>query len=226
MITFDEYLKRVVEYEEKELDKNFSDRERLMIYSGANLNWQGDFLGNPKIKYKKITVPVEKILLTGTEPKWNKILVDECNRSVTIFKERISKDKKLKEMFERESSYRDFPILLRGPYDGYYKILDGMYRFVGKVVKGEKEAEGFVSVNGDEVLPFCEPHVVYDLIRGYERNFKNRNGEDGLYQSLLFLSKIYGNVEALLRERFDPDHIMDKDTNRVIKRVLKDIKKV
>lgn len=224
MTTFEKYLQALAVHEDK---KTFSlqpdRRSRILINSGVRLNWIGDFLSNPKNKFKKISIPVEKIYFTGTTPDWNEILLKKCKSSVPEFVKLIKTDKSIKAKFIKESSYAKHPILVRrAEQAGYYKVLDGMHRFVGAVIKGRKRIDAFVPLNENKYLPVCEAHVIYDLIRGYQRNARDKKGANDLFHALRLLKRCYSNVPGLLRKRFNFKYLPDKNVQAVIKKVLND----
>ncbi len=221
MSKFEKYIKDLSNHEVKRTEKFLTPRNKILVYAGINLNWLGDYLANPNIKYKKVVIPVEKILFTGTGVEWNKILIDKCERKVEKFKELVEKDEKIKERFLKETSFTNDPLLVRGPDEnGFYKIIDGMHRFVGAVLKNKKNIEAYIAINDGKHLPICEPHVVYDLIRGFQRNAQDKQGEIELYHSLKLLSRTYENVTTLLKTRFNSERIPDEKVQKILKRVL------
>ncbi len=224
MTGFDKYLKSLAVHE-RQKSAHLDPRSTILVNAGIGLNWLGDYLANPKIKFKKVSVPVEKILFTGTEPKWNKILIDRCERSVVKFRTLIEKDERLRKKLTNEASFGKEPILLRGPDEqGMYHVFDGMHRFVGAVLAGKKSIYAYAATNERKHLPVCEAHVVYDLIRGFQRHAKDERGKVELYHALKLLSRTYGNVPDLLKKRFDAKHVADNDVQEIIKRVINESK--
>lgn len=224
MKNFNNYLQRLAAHEEKKAKSRLtSSREKLLVWAGVLLNWLGDYLANPEIQWEGMELPIEKIQFTGTDPEWNKILIHQCGRSVKKFKKLLKSNPKIRNKFKKETSdrYRNELILVRKSEDlGYYKVLDGMHRFVWLVLNGEQIVKVYVPINEDECLPICEAHVVYDLIRGFIRHGKGKQGEIELYYGLMLLARTYANVKDLLAKRFDEKHVMDKDVQEVIRRVL------
>lgn len=222
MTAFGKYLQALANHEDNKTAALHTDaRSRILINSGVRLNWIGDFLANPKNKFKKISIPVEKIYFTGTTPEWNDILLKKCKRSVFEFIKLIKSDKVIRAKFSREASYGKQPILMRhADQAGYYKVLDGMHRFIGAVIKGQKKITAFVPLNENKYLPICEAHLVYDLIRGYQRNAADKKGANDLFHALSLLRRCYSNVPDLLRKRFNFKYVSDKGVQEVIKKVL------
>jgi hypothetical protein len=222
MTTFEKYLKALADHEDKKtltLDPNF--RNRILINSGARLNWIGDFLANPKNKFKKVSLPLEKIYFTGTNPEWNKILLVKCHRLVAEFIELIKKNDKIKAKFVRETTFNKEPILVRRAENkGYYKVSDGIHRLIAAILKGHKKIDAFVPVDEGKYLPICEAHVVYDLIRGYLRHAKDKKGAEDLFHGLCLLKRCYSNVPSLLKNRFNFKYVADESVQEVIKKVL------
>lgn len=226
MNEFDEYLCGLADHEDEWNKKNLGPRERILVNAGVRLNWLGDFLANPKIKYKKIDLPVDQVVLTGTNPDWNRILLDKCGRSVEKFRALIERDKKVREKFTKEASFGTEPILTRGPDEkGFYHVFDGMHRFVGAVIKNRRKVKAYVPTNADKHLPVCEPHTVYDLIRGYGRHARGARGRKELYHALKLLARTYENVPDLLRKRFSAKYIPDDEVQKIIKKVVRETKK-
>jgi len=223
MDKFQQYLEELADHEDEKSRSYLTDpRARILVNAGIRLNWIGDFLGNPEIKWEERELPVEKIQFTGSDPFWNKILIEQCNRSVNKFKELIAKNPELKEKFQQTASFGDEIILVRkSEKKGFYKVLDGMHRFVGAVLKGKDKVRVFVPVNEDKHLPVCEAHTVYDLIRGFLRNAKDKEGERQLFYALKLLCRTYANVKSLLKERFNKNYVNDEKVQRVISKVLK-----
>lgn len=223
MDKFKRYLQDLAVHEDEKSKKNLQEpRKKILVNAGIRLNWLGDYFANPKIKWEEKILPIEKIQFTGTSPKWNKILTEKCGRSVKKFKELLKNKPNLKKIFEGESSFGNETILVRVSEDkGMFKVLDGMHRFVGAVLKGDQNIKVFVPINEKNVLPICEEHVVYDLIRGFMRNAKDRQGKTELYYALTLLLRTYGNVEVLLKKRFNKKYVHDDDVQDIIKKVLK-----
>lgn len=226
MNDFEKYIEDLADHED-EKSKSFLDpRKRILVNAGIRLNWIGDFLANPNIKYKKTEVSINQVLFTGTTPDWNKVLIDKCERSVGKFQELIKQDEKIKKRFTQEASFGNEPILMRGPDEkGFYRVFDGMHRFVGAVIESRKTVTTYVPINEGEHLPVCESHTVYDLIRGFQRHAKDDNGKTELYHALKLLARTYENVIELLETRFNSTYVADDEVQEIIKRVIKDIKK-
>lgn len=222
-MAFEKYLRELAKHEDgKTLELQPGPRERILVNAGVRLNWIGDFLANPKIKFKKISIPVEKIYFTGTTLGWNKILLQRCQKSVAKFVALTKQDPVLRRKFMEEASFGTQPILVRRAEEaGRWKVVDGMHRFVGAVLKSRKTIAAFVPLNEDKHLPVCEPHAVYDLIRGYQRNARDKRGADDLYHGLKLLARCYANVPALLKRRFGFKHVPDKKVQAIIGKVLR-----
>jgi hypothetical protein len=114
---------------------------------------------------------------------------------------------------------------MRGPdVNGIYRIFDGMYSFVGAVIKKRKTITAYVPINEDEHLPVCEAHTVYDLIRGFQRHAKDENGKIELYHALKLLARTYENVINLLENRFNFTYVAENEVQKIIKRVIGETK--
>lgn len=223
MSDFEEFLAHHAKYEKKKSEEIMEDpRTKILVHSGALLNWHGDFLGNPEIKHQKKKLPVDKIQFTGTNLEWNEILLVKCERSPARLRELIRHDSKIKGQLLRETSFDYEPICVRDSEErGFYKVWDGMHRFVGKVLKGEKEIWVWHTVNEDETLPYCEAHTVYDLIRGFQRNAHDKLGKKDLIHGLRLLNRTYANVKGLLLNRFNINYVFDEEVQDAIRQALK-----
>ena len=223
---FESYLEALAGHETSKAESLLDARGRILVSAGVRLNWMGDFLANPSIEYEKKEVVLRDILFTGTEPDWNEVLLKQCDGSVETFQSLIASDIEMKEKFKAEASFGREPVLLVGPNeDGQYKSFDGMHRIVGAAIEGRDTITAFVAQNVEDHLPICEPHVVYDLIRGYQRNARDEAGKKDLYHGLSLLARTYANVIDLLQHRFGPDRLDEDDIQEVIQRVVSERKK-
>jgi len=225
MTQFEQYIKKLAIHEDERNRKEMNPREIILVNSGISMNRIGDFIANPKIKFKKISVPLEKVLFTSTNPDWNKILIKKCQRKVELFRQLINKDEELKNKISQDASFGNEPVLLHGPDEsGNYRPFDGMHRIVGAVIKNRKVITAYVPVNIEKHPPICEPHIIYDLIRAYQK-LKNTRNEQSLINALVLLGQYYDNVPNLLKQRFDKRRVLDKDVQKIITKTIAKIKK-
>lgn len=227
MDKFQKYLSDLAEVEKTKAEKAEMETSegKILVYGGVKLNWLGDFFGNPKIKWKKQTLPLEQILFSGTGPDWNKILIDECKRQPEKFQELIKKDPKSKDKFWQEvKDVAGIPILVRIADEDpkKFQVLDGMHRFIKAVIENKKEIKVYLPINEKEFLPVCERHTIYDLIRGFIRNAHNKAGEKELYFGLKLLARTYSNVIQDLKERFNDNWVRNEKAQAVIQKVIKE----
>lgn len=217
-----DYLQKLAKHEAVKAQEILRDPcQQILVQAGVRLNWLGDFFANAKLKWQERVLPISKILFSGTNPAWNKILLTQCRGEVKTFLELLEKKPALRRKFERAASYGKEPILVRrSKVKGKYKVLDGMHRFLRAVLSGQKKIQVYLPVN-EKILPHCEAHTVYDLIRGFIRNAHDKQGEQELYYGLKLLTRTYGNVSKLLKERFDDAHVPDPAVQKIIKRVLR-----
>jgi hypothetical protein len=220
MNEFETYLEKLADHEKKKCKALMSSRERILVYAGIRLNWLGDLLANPDIRYDKKDVPVNKVLFTGTNPEWNKVLIDACEKSVEKFQMLIEANEEMRNKFAREASFGNEPILLRSPNEkGLYPVSDGMHRVVGAVIEKRKTVTAYVPIDEDKHLPVCEAHTVYDVIRGFQRNARDEEGKIQLYHALKLLARTYKNVPGLLATRFNSTYVHDEDVQEIIQKV-------
>lgn len=62
------------------IEKSRTEEEQLLVYSGA-LDWLGDFLTDENITWEKRTLNLNDLYLAGTDPEWNKVVIDCAERS-------------------------------------------------------------------------------------------------------------------------------------------------
>jgi len=226
MTKFVKYIESLAAHEESKCRAFLNPRMQILVNAGIRLNWIGDYLANPKIKFRYGKIAVDKVLFTGSTLDWNRILIKRCHKSVNEFRELISNNQTIKKKFLKEASYGVEPILLRGPDEkGFYRVFDGIHRFVGALIKNRKNISAYIPVDEEKHLPICEAHVVYDLIRGFQRSAMDKRGEIQLYHALKLLCRTYENVPALLKTRFNHKYISDETVQKIIRKTLKKSRK-
>lgn len=214
----DEKFLAVLTKHQKERTEFFqSIEENLLIYAGANLNWIADYVLDAGVHWTKEDLDIDDLYLTGTCPEWNAIIIEQCQRSPTEFK-KLLKDEKIALMFKR-AQFNESPILVRYEKEKY-KVLDGMHRVIAAIRGDYSKISAFVGKLEAKPQPQCEPHVVYDFLRAYDRGI-NKNKAD-LIAALRFLKGSYSNVEMLLRGRFGKSWISSDEIHEIITKVLKD----
>lgn len=224
MNDFEAFLTRLADHEDEVCKSKLDARSRILVNAGIRLNWTGDYLANPAMEFQLIEVPVNNILFAGTEPGWNKILIDQCHASVQEFRTLFESNEDIRNKFLQEASFSEEPLLLiPAGNQGFYSVFDGMHRFVGAILKDKNTVTGYAPVNAGRQLPVCEAHVVYDLIRGFQRNARNEEGRHDLFCALRLLCRIYANVPALLENRFNMEYVADVEVQQVIRDVLEKV---
>ncbi|MCL5795154.1 MAG: hypothetical protein M1338_02255, partial [Patescibacteria group bacterium] len=151
-----------------------------------------------------------------------KILIGKCQRSIEKFRELIKNNPKIRKQFESKAAFDDTAILVRNSdKKGYYRVLDGMHRFIGAILSNKKTIQIYLPINEKECLPVCEAHTVYDLIRAFERNTNDKEGEKELYYALKLLSRTYSNVKGLLSRRFNKNYVHNEDVQKIIQKIIR-----
>jgi hypothetical protein len=212
------YLRKLINHIQEEVGKAKRNQlESLVSLSGVAMNWIADYITDPNINWRKQLLLVDRLYLTGTNPTWNKIVIDRCGRSPQKLREYLKKNKKAGKIFLSEK-VDNTPILVRFE-EGEYKVLDGIHRVIATIRSGEKTITAFVARPGPgKPSPVVEPHVVYDLLKAYQRGLnKDRKS---LVTSLRFLKEAYGNVEQLIRERFSRTWVSSDEIQEIMKEVL------
>jgi hypothetical protein len=193
-----------------------STEVQLLMYSGALLNWVGDYVTDESIEWKEENININNLWLTGTNPEWNKIIIDACKRSPALFREWLANNPAEAAHFNT-TSYHSEHILLRFE-DEEYKVLYPMHKVIAAIRDGVTEIPAYIARPTGQLKPVLEPHVVYDLIRAYQRGLSRDRA--GLVSALRMLTESFANVEILLRERFSPEWLPDEDIQKIIAKVL------
>lgn len=215
------FLRRLALHMRDKADARQNMPERLTTSCGVLLNWVADYITDPSIQWTKEKLSIDNLWLTGTNPEWNKIIVEKCQRSPQKLKQLLKKEPAIANIFsksnlekhnkkEAEVLLRDkkMPILIRYE-ENKYKVLNGMYRTILAILDEKNHINAFVARAQNKFQPQCEPHVVYDLLRSYNRGINK--DKQGLIAALYFLKNSYSNVENLLKTRFSKPYIPGND---------------
>jgi len=171
---------------------------QLLAYAGMELNWIGDFISDENIEWQKEEIEISKLFLTGMNPEWNYYIKTMTNGSPEAMSALMKEDALLQNMC-KELPDDSFPILVRKEGEEL-KVLDGMNRTLKALWDNKTVIEAYTAYPKGNARPWCEAHVVYDVLRAYQRGL-NTNREDCI-AALRFLKNSYGNVEYLLKTRF------------------------
>lgn len=212
------YLHVLIRHLEKKVSVSQTPLEKLIMLSGASMNWIADYVTDPNVSWELETLPVDNLYLTGTGPKWNKIIIDQCQRSPLKLREFFKNNSSGFKLFS-EAKFNNLPILVRYE-EGKYKVLDGMHRTIAAIRDGKKHIKAFVARLRGNPKPLCEPHVVYDLLKSYHR--KVNHDRQGLITAIRFLRHSFSNVDDLLRNRFTKSWVPDDEIQLIIQAALKD----
>ena len=208
-----EYLEALAENHKEKVEEKLQDpADRLLMYSGSLLNWVGETINDESISWKLETIPLEKIVMTGTSPEWNKITLEKAGRDPMKLR-KLFEDGNIRNIF-KESKFSDVPILIRETEKREYKVLDGMNRVIAAARDGIDEIRAYVGRSKGESQAKIEAHVIYDLIRG----FQLRGGsEEDFKAAIRLLLHTYSNTRGLLENRFSKDWVPDEKVQRLIK---------
>jgi hypothetical protein len=212
----DQYLQELLTHLKNKVEETSSAPEMLMAFSGISMNWIADYITDLYMQWTKETIPVNDLFLTGTNPEWNKIIIEQCERSPQKLRALMDSNEAVKKMFA-EVSYSDVPILIRFE-DDRYKLLDGMHRSIAAIRDGHESIVGFVGKHTGKPAPLVESHVIYDLLKAYHRGLNT--DREGLIVALRFLANSYPNVRGLLTERFTKDWLPSYELQTIIKEAL------
>jgi hypothetical protein len=212
------YLEALARHLREQFEAHNSTLDRLVTYAGATLKWDGDFLTDPNVRWSKEALDINSITLTGVGPEWNKIIIEQCDRSPEKLRALIQTDAAVAKLAQGVPTDRQ-PIMVRADGDKL-KTLDGMKRVIAAIRDGQDTIAAYVAHLDGKPRPQCEPHVIYDLLRSYERGINT--DKDGLITALRYLRRSYANVDMLLRERFNGGWMHDDRTGEVIRQVLEE----
>ena len=213
-----EYLQKLVEHLRTQYEEHHDVVDELVMLAGATLKWDGDFFTDANVQWSKEEVRIDDVTLTGLGPEWNAIVIDRCQRDPKQLRALLQSDSAVAEMAAK-LPVGDMPILVR--VDGEKKkTLDGMKRVIAAIRDGRENIEAFVARTTGTPKPECEAHVVYDLLRSYDRGINT--DRKSLIAALQYLRKSYSNVDTLLRERFGPGWIYNDDIRAIIEEALRD----
>lgn len=191
--------------------------EKILVFSGVSMNWQADFLLDETVKWQKKRLKLESLYLTGTNPEWNAIIIDKCQRSPKKFREFLKSKPEAKKIFSK-AKFSAYPILVRVE-DGKMKVFDGMNRVIASLRDGRKDISVWIAKSSNSPKPKIEPHVIYDFLRSYHRKINTDRRE--LITALKFLRKSYSNVDRLLKERFNLKWVPSAEMQEIIKEALR-----
>lgn len=209
------YLEDLVQNHHDKVWKNLTPEDRLLMYSGARLNWVGEYINDENINWERRRLKIDDLTLTGTNPTWNKITIEQAERKPAKLRE-LMKNPKIRKVFA-QSKFAKVPILVRTKEkDGETQllVLDGMNRVIAAIRDGINEIDAYVGTRNGKPKAKIEPHVLYDLIRAYQQRGGNI---DDLMAALRFLVNAYDNARGLLLERFSGDWIRDEELSKKIK---------
>jgi hypothetical protein len=208
------YLTALERNHREKVEASSDPAERLLMYSGARLNWVGEYINDASIRWRLEKVPVYSLTLTGTCPEWNAIILGRAEANPAKFRE-LLKRPDIKTMFQA-SQYTDIPILIRNEY-GKLKILDGMNRTIAAIRDNIRGIRAYIGTREGVPVPIIEPHVIYDFIRAFHQREGN---EEDFRGGLRFLLNSYTNVRKLLEARFNSRWVEDEKIQQIIKEVL------
>lgn len=216
-----EHLKNLVDHQIEVIKKDLSLEAQLAMCSGALLNWKFDFLSDKNTKWSEPQeLQIDDLTLTGVNPIWNEYTIKQAERSPKKFRKLLEENSDIKDKL-KAAKFIDIPILVR-IQDEKLMLLDGMKRTVGAIFEGRKTIRAYIATSNDSPKPQCELHVIYDILRAYNRGI-NKDLE-GLKATLKFLNHTYSNVEMALKERFNGEWENNPKLQAVITEVLEENK--
>lgn len=206
------FLQGLLQRTREKFERHNGTTEQLLMYSGGVLNWVADYVTDVNVRWTKEEIEIDSLYLTGMGPAENVFVITQADRSAAKFRALLESDAEAQRVFAG-ITYDPAPILLRRE-EGNLKVLDGMHRVVGAIKKGKTVITAFVAHLAQQPQPQCEPHVVYDILRAYERQGYQHEAE--AVAALRFLRRSYANVDSLLRERFNGGWQTNAEVAKVI----------
>lgn len=208
----------ILAQEKEKFEGTHTELEQLLTYSSSAMNWIADMILDPGMRWERKSLSVDTLYLTGTTPEWNKVILEQCERSPRKLRELFVTDPNMRSVFAAATG-SSVPILIRFD-EGLNKVFNGMHRAIAAIRDGQETIEAVIGYSPEKFRTVCEPHVVYDLLRPYIR--KLNSDRAGLIAALRYLRKCYVNVDELLRQRFSFDGIPNEEIQAIIQEVLKD----
>ncbi len=190
----------------------------LLATSGMLLNWVGDWLSDARVAWEFRKLPIDDLVLTGTNPEWNAIVIDQAERDPKKLR-LLFQDPAIRAKFDA-ATFRSDPILIRAEQrDEGEKLLllDGMNRTIAAIRDGITEVDAWIGRRKGASQAQVEAHVVYDLLRAHEQG---RGSREDLVAALKFLRASFGNVDELLRERFGDQWLGDEKMKQIVREAL------
>lgn len=204
------YVPRLIEREERKLKATQKDPQQwLLAYSGMQLNWIGEWLSDSAVHWEKRRLAIDDLTLTGTNPEWNKVILERAERDPKKFRA-LLEDQKVRNLFA-ECAFDADPILIRiKPSDEGDKlyVLDGMHRTIAAICQGFTEVDAWIGRRQGQSQAQIEPHVIYDLLRAVD---EGRAKQEDFVAAMRLLASTYGNVAELLDTRFGPQWMTNND---------------
>ena len=111
-----EYLVGLEKNHKNKVERALDTTEKLLMYSGARLNWVGEYVNDESVHWRLQTIPVDNLTLTGTSPEWNAVILGKAEAE---YAERV-----LGEAFTVKMHFHH-------PVQGLYKPQNGAIRGVG-----------------------------------------------------------------------------------------------
>jgi hypothetical protein len=95
-----------------------------------------------------------------------------------------------------------------------------MNEVIAAIRDGFEEIEVYIATpQAGKPRPYCEPHLIYDILRPYQRGYNQDKA--GLIAALIYIKNSYANAEELIRERFNEKWILEnREMHQIIKQVL------
>lgn len=213
-------LARVEQEISAKLDATQPADERLLRNASGALNWVADIVFDEGARWECRTLALDDLYLTGTIPAQNAYIIERCQRSPKLLRELFRTEPASKHAFtpnEHDTAFKENPVLILF-HDGKHKVLHGMPRVLAALMEERREITAWVATIEGTPRPPCEPHVVYDLIRAYQRGLHTDRA--GLVAALRLLRTSYYNVVPLLRERFDKRWVPQEELQAIIDETL------
>ncbi len=177
-----------------------SPEQILHAISGVHLNWQGQYLFDENIDWTEEDISLSRLTLTGTSPKWNKIIKDKCDGDVKKFKKYLKKHPEDRKIFEvEEVSDKSIWVVEK---EEKLCLFNGMHRTVSAILRGDSTINAVIGKPlSDKSIPSCENHLAYDLLVSYRRGRIKPEDEKQLIETLAFLAKVFPNLDSFYRTR-------------------------
>jgi hypothetical protein len=158
------------------------------------LQWQGAYIADQSQEWGLKVVAIDELVLTGMDPEWNKIIIEQCARSPRKLREALKADEQLHNRLLGLPKNPE-PIMVREEH-GRMLVLSGMHRTIAAIGRGEEVIHAFVGRRHGHIALQSHPSHVYEFCRAYHIGALDK---DGLVAVLRVVAGAFANAEEMFQ---------------------------